>query len=265
MFFSISFIHAWIIIYFKINHDNKVKFINMLTTYFKIIMNHGRTDTMKKIFILLIIFLMMPIAAADESADISVADSPFLTAHLENCTIINQERINNANFTTGSNYTFPYINAKNITYEINGTVRDYMIVWKCPIGNYLDVLSCFHDLTRFYSDYVTSPINGVCYMEKSTDAEYIYGIILDSENISYTEGDLVHDVLGKYDYGLTSDPIIEIKGVASPADSYDSHYHGPVIDKYDLVRNDPYSYYDYFDYEDDMAIDDYMYDNGYDE
>ena len=44
-------------------------------------------------------------------------------------------------------------------------------------------------------------------------------------------------VLGKYGYGLTSNPIIEINGVVDPTDSFDSHYHGLVIDKYGLVRN----------------------------
>lgn len=263
MFFSISFIHAWIIIYFKINHDNKVKFINMLTTYFKIIMNHGRTDTMKRLIALVIILLIVPIASA-EDIDVGI-NNPFITAHLENCTILNEERIPDGNFTTDSNYTFPYENARKITYEINGSVRDYMIVWECGLDSYLDEIVYFNDYLNFYSDNVSQPIMGVCYIEQSSGGNYIDGIILDCENISYTEAELVREIIGHYDYGVTSDPEIEIPKAPVSFDSYDSHYHGPVIDKYDLVRNDPYSYYDYFDYEDDMAIDDYMYDNGYDE
>ena len=59
-----------------------------------------------------------------------------------------------------------------------------------------------HDLSAFHSDY-TQNRTGVVYVEVP-DVDEAYGIILDTQNISYTEEDLGHDILGLYNRGLTS-------------------------------------------------------------
>ena len=221
---------------------------------------------MKRIALFFIVMLLLPTAMAMEDVSIPLGDYPFLNANFENCTITDQVRIKDFNLTTESNYTFPVQNAKKITYQINDSVEDFLIIWQCSDEEYFETLSSLHDLSYFYSDYTTKPVNGVCFMEIPSRSDDVYGIILDCENITYTEEDLVHHILGLYSYGLTSDqyPDITFNGLGGYYQS-SSHYNGPVTDPYDIARNDPYAYYDYFDYEDNIDIDEYLYDYGYDE
>ena len=221
---------------------------------------------MKKLISLIaIILLLLPAANAyiyteevDGSLQVPVGGNMFLTATLENATKLNQEGVSDANFTTG-NHTFPYQAAYKITYKNSKGQTDYLITWKCDNGPYLDDY-VFDDYYRFYSGYLSDNKTPIT-ME--TDGDYVYGIILDTKNITYDEADLVHDILGKYNYALSNGS--SLPSAPSAPIYYESHYNGPVIDPYETARNDPYAYYDYFDYEDNVDIDEYLYDQGYDE
>lgn len=157
---------------------------------------------MKRIIpIILILLAALPACHAGD-ADIPLGDYPFLNAHLEDVTIIDEDRIPSGYVTTLHNLTFPYENAHKITYTNNESKTDYLIMWQCNASEEYDVLYSMHDLSAFHSDY-TQNRTGVVYVEVP-DVDEAYGIILDTQNISYTEEDLVHDILGLYNRGLTS-------------------------------------------------------------
>ena len=219
---------------------------------------------MKRIIALFFIMLMvMPQASAyvyteesDGSLIVPVGGNIFTKAILENASKIDQTRIKDGNFTTNGTVC-PYKDAYMITYRTDDGKTDFLITWQCDVEAYLDDY-IFSDLTEFYSGYLSDNRTPV-YMEIYGD--YVYGIILDTENITYTEANLLYDILGKYSYA-TSDFVYPQVDASYPVDS---HYNGPVIDPYETARNDPYAYYDYFDYEDNVDIDEYLYDQGYDE
>ena len=202
-------------------------------------------------------------AVHSESIYMSLGEYSQLTAHFENCTIIKQEKAPDASFTTALNSTFHYENAHKITYRTADGITDYFIIWQCnSSADEYYVICDFHDLEAFYSDY-TMDNKSVVYIQQTNDD--FYGILLDRQNISYTEADLVYEIL-RLDYrALTYSDYNYAQGdgyYASPQSGY-GHYNGPVIDPYETLRNDPYAYYDYFDYEDNIDIDEYLYDWGY--
>lgn len=213
--------------------------------------------------ILIMLLLILPASAyiyteeVEGNLEVPVGGHTFLTAKLENATKLNQEGIKDANFTT-ANHTFPYKAAYKITYRNAEGKVDYLITWRCSDEHYLDDY-VFNDYSGHYSGYLSDNKTPI-FMYMGEDD--VYGIILDAKNITYTEADLVHRILGKYNYAL-SNSTYEVQ--KAPIDSYQSHYNGPVIDPYETARNDPYAYYDYFDYEDNIYLDEYLYDQGYDE
>jgi hypothetical protein len=116
-----------------------------------------------------------------------------------------------------------------------------------------------------YSDY-TLDNKSVFYIEMPYSNDMVYGVMFDTQNVSITEGNLVHDILHHRHNALSSENHSQ---PATPTSYYyatpiRSHYDGIEIDPYEMARNDPYSYYDYFDYEDNIDIDEYLYDNEYD-
>lgn len=157
---------------------------------------------MKRIILTILILLAALPACHAEDVDIPLGDYPFLNAHLEDVTIIDEDRIPSGCVTTLHNLTFPYENAHKITYTNNESKTDYLIIWQCNASEEYYVLSSMHDLSAFHSDY-TQNRTGVMYVEVP-DVDEAYGIILDTQNITYTEEDLVHDILGLYNRGLTS-------------------------------------------------------------
>ena len=157
---------------------------------------------MKRIILTILILLAALPACHAEDVDIPLGDYPFLNAHLEDVTIIDEDRIPSGYVTTLHNLTFPYENAHKITYTNNESKTDYLIIWQCNASEEYYVLKSMHDLSAFHSDY-TQNRTGVVYVEVP-DVDEAYGIILDTQNISYTEEDLVHDILGLYNRGLTS-------------------------------------------------------------
>ena len=214
------------------------------------------------LIILIMALLILPSASAyiyteeeDGNLKVPVGGNIFIMAKLENTTKLNQEGISDGNFTS-LNHTFPYKAAYKITYRTADGKTDYLITWKCNVSNYFDdyVFSNYD----FYSGYLTDNKTPI-YMEY--DNGYVHGIVMDTENVTCTEADLVHKILGRYNYVLSDTTYPE----ATYSGDYRQHYDGPVIDPYETVENDPYAYYDYFDYEDNLQIDDYLYDYGYDE
>lgn len=218
----------------------------------------------KKSFILLSIILLisLPFTYAEDGFDYPIGDSIFLKASFDNCTILNQEQIEPGNFTTIHNHTFHWENAIKVTYKNNEGKIDYFIVWQCNQSEEYYILYDMHDLTYHYSDY-TVDNKSVVYVEN--DGDYAYGILADTQNISYSEDELVHGILGLSSYELTNsgyhyNPPIDVHD-ASP------HYYKPHGSsnsaKWDMAINDPDWYYDHYDYGDNGDIDEYLYDQYY--
>lgn len=202
--------------------------------------------------------LLAPTAYADNGFDIALGDYPFLVASFDNCTLLSHEKIPQGSFTTLHNHTFHWQNASKITYRNNEGRTDYFIIWQCSPGDEYDVLYSMHDLDAYYSDYANDN-KSVVFME-IPKAEDVYGILLDTQNISYTEEDLVHGILGLFAHGLTNSGYqynapIDVHD-ASPKENYYSNYKS---EQWDMAINDPDWYYDHYDYGDDGDIDEYLY------
>ncbi|MBR2557199.1 MAG: hypothetical protein IKE95_02330 [Methanobrevibacter sp.] len=212
----------------------------------------------KKVIILLVVLLLvLPVAFAEEGFDVSVGGNPLMDANFDNCTKIKEETIGPGGFTTLHNYTFHWNQATKITYKNSEGKIGHIITWRCNMGDEYYVLSSFHDLNSFYSDY-TNDNKSVVYME-SPDGEYVYGILLDTQNITWTEEDLVHDILGFTSLELTNsgyhyNPPIDVQD----ASHHTTHHYGSKSDQWDMAINDPDWYYDHYDYGDDGDIDDYL-------
>lgn len=211
---------------------------------------------MEKIIMFLLVFLLFaPAAHADESLDIPLGDARWIVARFDNCTQISQETIGPGSVTTIHNTTFHWQNASKITYVNDEGKQDYVIVWQSDMNDEYMFLSELHYLTNHYSDYADD--NSVVYLE--ADDEMAYGIIVDTQNISYSEEELVHQILGKYDYELTNsgyhyNPPIDVHDASSPEVPYTS----PESDQWHMATNDPDWYYDHYDYGDNGYIDDYL-------
>ena len=218
----------------------------------------------KKIILLLSIILLIsvPFAFAENGFDVPIGDNLFLKASFDNCTIINQEKIEPGNFTTLHNYTFHWENASKITYKNNEGKVDYFIVWQCNQSDEYYILYDLHDLTYHYSDY-TADNTSVVYIEN--DRGSAYGILVDTQNISYSEDKLVHGILGlSSSYELTNsgyhNPPINLVDV-SPHDYHKSN--SLKGNQWDMAIKDPDWYYDHYDYGDNGEVDEYLYDYYY--
>ena len=210
------------------------------------------------ILILLAVSLFGPAAYADDGFDIALGDYPFLVASFDDCELISQERIPSGSFTTAHNYTFHWQNASKITYKNNEGRTGNFIIWQCKPGEEYDVLHSMHDLDAYYSDY-TKDNKSVVFME-IPKAEDVYGILLDRQNISYTEEDLVHGILGLFAHKLSTtgydyNAPIDVHD-ASPKETYHSN---PKSEQWEMAINDPDWYYDHYDYGDNGYIDEYLY------
>ncbi|MDO5811126.1 MAG: hypothetical protein Q4Q37_08525 [Methanobrevibacter sp.] len=108
---------------------------------------------MKRIILTILILLAALPACHAADVDIPLGDYPFLNAHLEDVTIIDEDRIPSGYVTTLHNLTFPYENAHKITYTNNESKTDYLIIWQCNASEEYYVLKSMHDLSAFHSDY----------------------------------------------------------------------------------------------------------------
>ena len=168
---------------------------------------------------------------------------------------------------------FPWENAFNITYKNSEGKIDYLIAWKCPLNHEYYALYTMHHPEYYYSDY-TKDNTSVFFMESPNGTD-VYGILLDTQNITYTEEDLVYDILGLTEYELTYyyGPTVNYTSIYDrdydfPIDVHDAstpiqHYKSPKMSPYEMARNDPDWYYDHYDYGDNADLDEYLYDQGY--
>lgn len=215
----------------------------------------------KRILIfLLILTLVTPAIHAEDDSGIYLGDYGFIFGNFDNCTKINQETIGPGSVTTIHNITMHWKNALKITYKNNEGKQDYFIVWKTNLTEEYHFLRNLHELTYHYSDYVKDN-NNVVYVDEN--GENVYGIIVDTQNISYNEEEFVHGILGYYDYELTNsgyhyNPPIDVHD-ASP---HDYHPHTSSRgEQWDMAINDPDWYYEHYDYGDNGEIDQYLYEN----
>lgn len=182
----------------------------------------------------------------------------FLTATLKGCLKVHEEKIQDGSFKTSSG-KFDYFDAKNITYVDTDGKKDYLIVWKTTPDKYPN----FKDKTenQYISAYLTD-IDAKCFIEYSYEHDCVYGIIIGTGNISYSEYDLMYDILNLNRTGF--DLVYTDLETGGGYYSSGSHYHTVVPDRYTLSRTDPGAYYDHYEYGDNYDIDNYLESEGYD-
>ena len=115
-------------------------------------------------------------------------------ATLENALVISRQGFSGGNFTTLQGDTFHYGNALNVTYLNSESVRDYLIVWKCEISD--DYYQILDSDWHYYFDY-TNDRNCLMYMEIHYGSDYVYGMIFDMHNITYSQREVLHNILNK--------------------------------------------------------------------
>lgn len=184
-----------------------------------------------------------------------------LIATLGSCVKVGEQNIPDGNFTTNLGQNLGWKNAKNISYVDTAGIKDFIIVWKDSPQNY-PILSNTSGVS-YLSD-VLSSMDGRCFLVHYPEKNAVYGIIVSTENIDYSESALLYDILdlNRSEYTLTYS-----QTSSSPSSYYSggsSHYHTVVPDRYTLSRSDPGAYYDHYEYGDNYEIDDYLESEGYD-
>ncbi len=184
-----------------------------------------------------------------------------LVATLKDCVVTKSEDISDGNFKTSLGRNLDWKNAKNISYVDTFGRKGYMIVWKDSAQNY-DFLSA-NNGTAYISDYLDS-MDGLCFLVYFPEKDAVYGIILATDNIQYSESQLMYNILNldKSDYSTTYPTSTYSSSGSSGGTS--GHYHTTVPDRYSLSRSDPGAYYDHYEYGDNYAIDDYLESEGFD-
>ena len=214
------------------------------------------------LILLLILIIFTPAVHAKDDSDILLQDYDINFERFENCTKISQEPIGPGSVTTIHNITMHWQNGLKITYKNNEGKQDYFIVWKCNISDEYYFLFNLHELSYHYSDYAKDN-KSVVYVNLGTH-ERVYGILVDTQNITYSEEELVHGILGHYNYELTNsgfhyNPPIDVHDASHHHTSYKS-LRG---DQWDMAINDPDWYYDHYDYGDNGDVDEYLYEYYY--
>ena len=183
-----------------------------------------------------------------------------LVATLDNCVKVGEKNIPDGYFDTNKITNLSWSDAKNISYVDTSGDKGYMIVWKADPSRY----SVFnHDKVSYISDYVTGSDGGLCFMEYSPKTESIYGIIINSDKITYSESKLLYHILDldKNEFF----PTYQTQSTYySSSGSGHSHYGGVDDSPYTIAERDPDWYYDHYDYGDNDYIDEYLVSDGYD-
>ena len=184
-----------------------------------------------------------------------------LTAKLSGCVKVSEENIPDGTFKTDLGQNLGWKNAKNISYVDTSGNKGFMIVWKDSPEDYKSISS--DDGISYISDYLSS-MDGLCFLVHYPEKNAVYGIILSTDEISYTEGQLLYTILD-LDRNDFSSTYAQTSSTSSPSYSGgSSHYHTVVPDRYTLSRTDPGAYYDHYEYGDNYEIDDYLESEGYD-
>ena len=150
---------------------------------------------------LVILVLLAPTVHAEDDSSIDLGDYGFIFGSFDNCTKINQEMIGPGSVTTIHNITLHCNTSFKITYKNNEGKQDYFIVWESDVNEEYEFLYSLHELYYHYSDYAKDN-NSVVYVDV-TDGT-VRGILVDTQNITYNEEEVVHGILRKYDYELTN-------------------------------------------------------------
>jgi hypothetical protein len=183
-----------------------------------------------------------------------------LIATLKGCIKVSEENIPDGNFKTALGKDLSWKNAKNISYVDTSGKHGNMIVWKDSSDNY-DFMSNKNGLC-YVSDYLAGG-NENCFLVHYPEKNEVYGVILYSDEISYTEYQVLYEILDldKSDFPSTYQTSSSSYGSTS---SGSDHYHTVLDDRYTMSRNDPGSYYDHYEYGDNYDIDDYLESEGFD-
>ena len=182
-----------------------------------------------------------------------------LVATLDDCAKVSEKDIPDGSFKTAMGQNLMWKDAKNISYVDTYGHHGSMIVWKASPEGY-DAISDTNSIS-FISDYLDSN-DGNCFLVHFPEKNAVYGIVLSSDEIKYTEYEVISNILGlnASEFPLTYE-------IVQPTPSYgsgSSHYHTVVPDRYTLSRTDPGAYYDHYEYGDNYDIDNYLESEGYD-
>ena len=182
-----------------------------------------------------------------------------LVATLDDCLKVSEEDIPDGSFKTALGQNLMWKNAKNISYVDRYGKHGNMIVWKTSPEVYGSISDT--EGVSYISDYLDSD-DGSCFVVHFPEKNAVYGIVLTSDEITYSESGLLYTILG-----LNSSEYPSTYQITQPTYSYDGgsdHYHTVVPDRYTLSRTDPGAYYDHYEYGDNYDIDNYLESEGYD-
>ena len=201
-------------------------------------------------------------ASYDDEVIVDIGGEGILVATLDNCLKISEKDIPDGYFDTKLITNLSWHDAKNISFVDTNGRKGYMIVWKTSPYWY-SVLD--GNETTYISDYVEG-INGTCFMEYNPKTDATYGIIVGSDEISYSEYTLLYKILGldKSEFTQTYQPVTVNGGYGHGYSAGHGHYGGVDTSPNSIVRTDPDWYYDYYDYGDYDDIDEYIESDGYD-
>ena len=208
-------------------------------------------------------------ANADDEIFEAIGGDDFLNVTLKGCAKVSEENIPEGSVETAFSGEIWYYDAKNITYIDTEGNEDYFLVWKAEPDKY-PFFQNTGNVNMYISDYLSDG-SGKLFVEYSYEDNQVYGVILGTNSIKYSEADLIYDVLGLnpdgfdlvYSGSVSSGPSASS---TSSASSYSggNHYHTVVGDRSSLAHSDPDSYYDHYEYGDDYDIDNYLESEGYD-
>lgn len=210
-----------------------------------------------------LINMIFPPSQASEHDKIveDIGGDDFLVATLPGCLKTGEQEIPDGNF-TGTYGTYGYYDAKNISYVNYNGKKSYMIVWKTSQDNYDEFNN---DLENIYISDNAKDDKSKCFIEYSYESKDVYGIILGTDPIRYSESELMFGILNLNSSGFKlAYTTIYPTDSSSGFSSSQNHYHTVVGDRYSLSRSDPGAYYDHYEYGDNYDIDDYLEVEGYD-
>jgi hypothetical protein len=200
-------------------------------------------------------------ANPDDEVFEAIGGDDFLNATLRGCVKTGEENIPDATFNT-SDGEYAYYGAKNISYVNEYGNHGYIIVWKTSPDKYNFDTSA--NVNIYSSNYLLDE-DAKSFIEYSYENNAVYGIIIGTDEIQYSESDLVYDVLGLNPNGFSlSYTNTGTSASVGTSSSGADHYHTVLEDRYSMSRNDPDSYYDHYEYGDNYEIDDYLESEGYD-
>ena len=190
----------------------------------------------------------------------NIGGDGILVATLDNCAKVSENNIPNGYFDTNKITNLSWSDAKNISYVDTSGKKGYMIVWKASPDKY-SVLN--NDKISYISDFVTGSDGGLCFIEYNPKTNGVYGIIINSDEIAYSESDLLYNILD-LDRNEFAPTYQTSSSTSSSYNGGSSHYGGVNGYPHTVAKNDPDWYYDHYDYGDYDKIDEYLESQGYD-